>query len=84
MNYIALDIIHFWADSRVKLIRHVLPSNGKIYIYCTVDLSGEAGKVCNFISLVVNQPWIYQIQRENELFMIVFFPETVTLRNLFE
>jgi len=84
MNYTALDIIHFWADSRGKQIHSVLPTNGKVHVRCTVDLSKEAGRVCNFITLVVKQPWTFQKHRENEMFVIVFFPEKVTLRNLFE
>ena len=83
MNYTALDIVHFWADSREKLIQSVLPSNGRIYVCCTVDLNREAAKVCSFISLVVKRPWTFQTKIENEQFVIEFFPETVTLENLF-
>jgi hypothetical protein len=83
MNYTTLDIIHFWADSRAELIRSVLPSKGKVFVYSAVDLSGEAGKVCGFITLVVKQPWTFRVDKENDLFVIVFLPETVTLKNLF-
>jgi len=79
MNYTALDIIHFWADARGELICSVLPSSGKVYVYSTVDLSGEAGKVCSFITLVVKQPWSFRMDKENDRYLIVFFLETVTL-----
>jgi len=86
MNYTALDIIHFWADSRGKQIHSVIPSKGKIFVCCTVDLSKEAAKICNFITLVVRHPWTFQKQQQNELFEIAFFPETANLhlKNLFE
>jgi len=83
MNYIALDIIHFWTDSRKTLIHNVIPSKGKVFVYCKVDLSKDAIKVCNFITLVVKQPWTFQVQRRNEMFEIKFFPETVSLADLF-
>jgi len=83
MNFSALDIIHFWSDSRGKQIQKVFPTNGKICVYCTIDLSSEAAKVCNFINLIVKQSWIFQIKNENKQFLITFLPETVTLENLF-
>jgi hypothetical protein len=84
MNFTALDIIHFWTDSRGKLIQKVLPTNKKIFVYCTDDLSSEATKVCNFLNLILKQPWTFQIKNENEKFVITFLPETVTLDNLFQ
>jgi len=54
-----------------------------VFVYCTVDLSKEAIKVCNFITFVMEQHWTFQLQRKNELFEITFFPETVSLANLF-
>ena len=84
MNFTALDIIHFWTDSRGKLIQKVFPAKGKICVYCTCDLSSEAAKVCNFLNLIVKHPWTYQMKNETEKFVITFFPETVTLENLFQ
>ena len=84
MNYTALDIIHFWADSRGKQIQLVLPENRKICVYCTVDLSHEAAKVCMFIHLIIKQPWTFQMKKENEIFVMSFFAETLTLENLFK
>ena len=83
MNFTALDIIHFWTDSRGKLIQKVFPSNGKVCVYCTDDLSEEAARVCNFINLIVKQTWTFQTNQENELIVITFFQEAVTLENLF-
>ena len=83
MNFTALDIIHFWSDSRGKPIQKVFPTNGKVCVYCTDDLSREAAKVCNFLNLIVQQPWTFQMKNENEKFVITFLPETVTLENLF-
>ena len=84
MNFTALDIIHYWTDSRGKMIHRVFPTNGKICVYCTDDLSGEAAKVCNFLNLIVKQPWAFQMKNENDLFVFTFFPETVTLETLFQ
>ena len=84
MNFTALDIIHFWTDSREKLIQRVFPTRGKVCVYCTVDLSSEAAKICNFLNLIVKQPWTFQMKNENEKFLITFYPETVTLENLFQ
>jgi len=84
MNYTALDIIHFWTDSRSNLIQKVFPTNGKVCVYCTNDLSSEAVKVCNFLNLIVKQPWTFQMINDNDGFVITFFPETVTLENLFQ
>jgi len=84
MNFTALDIIHFWTDSRGKLIETVFPTNGKVCVYCIEDLSGEAAKVCNFLHLTVKQPWTFQMKKENEKFVITFMPETVSLENLFQ
>ena len=84
MNYTALDIIHFWTDSRNKQIQKVFPANGKVCVYCTADLSKEAAKVCNFIHLIVSQPWTFQMKKENETFVITFFAETLTLEDLFK
>jgi len=84
MNFTALDIIHFWTDSRGKLIQKVLPTKGKIYVYCTVDLSSEAAKVCAFINLVVKQIWTFQMKNDNERFIITFSAEAVTLETLFQ
>ena len=83
MDFTALDIIHFWTDSRGKLIQRVFPTKGKVCIYCTDDLSSEAAKVCNFLNLILKQPWAFQMKNENEKFVITFFPETITLENLF-
>jgi len=83
MNYTALDIIHFWTDSRRKMIQKVFPTKGKVCVYCTCDLSREAAKVCHFINLIVQQPWTFQMKTENEYHVITFFPETVSLDNLF-
>ena len=83
MIFTALDIIQFWSDSRGKQIQKVLPVKGKICVYCTDDLSAEAAKVCNFLDLILKQPWTFQIINENKQFVITFFPETVTLDNLF-
>ena len=83
MDYKVLEIIHLWGDTREKYITKVIPSQGKIFVFCTIDLSVEAGRVCNFINLVVKRTWTFQVQRENELFTVVFFPETVTLTTLF-
>ena len=84
MNYTALDIIHFWSDSRGKLIQKIIPAKGKVYVYCTDNLSGEAVKVCHFLHLIIRQSWTFQITKEDERFVIVFFPEKVTLNNLFK
>jgi len=84
MNYTALDIIHFWTDSRGKLIQMVFPAKGKICVYCTEDLSSEAAKVCNFLHLILKQPWTFQMKNENGRFVMTFSPETVTLENLFQ
>jgi len=84
MNYTALDIIHFWADSRGKQIQRIFPTNGKISVHCTRDFSYEANKVCNFIHLIIQQPWSFQMEKEKDTFVFFFFPETVTLDNLFE
>ena len=83
MNFTALDIIHFWTDSRGKQIQKIYPTRGKVSVYCTDDLSSEAAKVCNFLNLIVKQPWTFQTNMENDKFVITFFPETVTLENLF-
>ena len=83
MNYAALDIIHFWGDSRGKLIQKVIPTNGKVCVLCTKDLSDEAAKVCNFINLIVKHPWAFYMKNENQQFVITFLSETVTLENLF-
>ena len=83
VDFTAFDIIHFWADSRGKLIHIVYPSKGKIFVCCTVDLSEEAVKVCRFITLVVKRSWTFQRQHKDELFELTFFPETVSLGNLF-
>ena len=84
MNFTALDIIHFWTDSRGKMIQKIFPTNGKICVYCTNDLSREAAKVCAFLSLIVKQSWTFQMKNENEKFVITFFPETVNLESLFQ
>ena len=84
MNYTALDIIHSWADSRGKQIQKVIPTNGKICVYCTVDFSKEAAKVCQFLHLIIKQPWTFQMKKEHEAFVIAFLPETVSLQNLFQ
>ena len=83
MNFTALDIIHFWTDSRGKTIKKIFPANGKVCVYCTRDLSAEAAKVCHFLNLIVQQPWTFQMKNENEYYLITFFPETVSLKNLF-
>ena len=84
MNFTALDIIHFWTDSRGKLIQKVFPAKGRICVYSTCDLSSEATKVCNFLNLIVKHPWTFQMKNEDEKFLITFFPETVTLETLFQ
>ena len=84
MNFTALDIIHFWTDSRRKMVQKIFPTNAKVCVYCTNDLSGEAAKVCNFLTMVVKQPWTFQMKTENEYYVITFFPETVSLDNLFQ
>jgi len=84
MNFTALDIIHFWTDSRGKHIQKVFPTKGKVCVFCTDDLGSEAAKVCNFINLIVKQPWTFQMKNENGKFVITFFLETVTLENLFQ
>jgi len=84
MNFIALDIIHFWTDSRKNLIQKVLPTRGEVCVYCSADLSSEATKVCNFINLIVKQPWTFQMKSKNGKFVITFLPETVTLESLFQ
>ena len=83
MNFTALDVIHFWSDSRGKQIQKVLPVKGKICVYCTTDLINDAAKVCNFLNLILKQPWTYQMKNEKKQFVITFLPETVTLENLF-
>jgi len=84
MNFTALDIIHIWTDSRGKLIQKVLPTNGKICIYCTADLSSEAEKMCNFLILILKQPWTFQMKNENDAFVFTFFTETLSLETLFQ
>jgi len=84
MNYTALDIIHFWTDSRSNLIQKIFPAKGKICVYCFEDLSSEAVKVCNFLKLIIKHPWTFQMKDENGTFVITFFPETVTLETLFQ
>ena len=84
MNFTALDIIHFWTDSRRKTVQKIFPTNGKVCVYCTRDLSTEAAKVCHFIHLIVQQPWTFQMKYENECYVITFFPETINLKNLFQ
>ena len=84
MNFTALDIIHFWSDSRGKSIQKILPSNGKIFVYCTNDLSSEAAKVCQFLNLIFEQPWTFQKKHEDELFVITFFSEKISLEDLFQ
>jgi len=83
MIFTALDIIHLWTDSRGKMIQQIFPTNGKICVFCTGDLSMEAAKVCNFINLIVQQPWTFQMKNENGKYVVTFFPETVSLGNLF-
>jgi len=83
MNFTALDIIHLWTDSHGKAILKVFPSNKRIYVWCASDLSREAAKVCGFVGLIVKHPWTFQMEKENERFVITFFPETVNLENLF-
>ena len=83
MNFTVLDMIHFWADSRGKMIQKIFPTNGKICVYCTEDLSKEAAKVCHFLSLIAKQPWTFQTKHEHEHYVITFSPETVSLENLF-
>jgi hypothetical protein len=84
MNFTALDIIHFWADSRRTQIQKVFPTGGKVCVHCTGDLSREAAKVCNFINLIVQPRWTFQTKKEKDAFVIFFLPETVTLENLFQ
>ena len=84
MNFTALDIIHFWSDSRGKTIQKVIPSNEKVYVFCTDDLSSEAAKVCHFLNLIFEHPWTFQKKCENDLFVITFFPERISLDNLFQ
>ena len=84
MNFTALDIIHFWADSRCKMIQKIFPTNGKVYVHCTCDLSKEAAKVCNFLNLILKQPWTFQMKNKDEHFVITFFAGTVSLENLFK
>jgi hypothetical protein len=83
MNYTVLDIIHCWADSRGNLIQKVFPTNRKVCVHCTDDLSKEAAKVCNFINLIVKQSWTFQMKKENDVFVITFLSETVSLEKLF-
>ena len=83
-TFTALDVIHFWTDSRGKLIQKVYPTKGKICVYCTEDLSIEAVKVCNFLNLILKRPWTFHAKNVNGMFLISFFPETVTLENLFQ
>ena len=84
MNFTALDIIHFWVDSRGKQIQRIFPTNGRVCVHCTHDLSNEATKVCNFIHLIIQQTWSFQMEKEKDTFVIFFFPETVTLSHLFQ
>jgi len=84
MNFTVLDIIHFWTDSRGKIVQKIFPTNGKICVYSTNDISSEATKVCNFLELIVKQQWTFQMNRENENYVFTFFPETVSLENLFQ
>ena len=83
MNFTAMDIIHFWADSRGNMIQKIFPTNGKICVYCTDDLSREAAKVCHFLNLIMQQPWTFQMKNEHEFYVVTFFPETVSLGSLF-
>ena len=84
MNFAALDIIHFWSDSRGKLIKKVVPTNREIRVYCNDDLSMEAVKVCHFLNLIVKQPWTFQTVCENEQFVITFLLEKISLERLFQ
>jgi len=84
MNFTALDIIHFWTDSRKKMIQKIFPTNRMVCVYCTNDLSAEATKVCHFLNLILNQPWTFQMKSENGSYVITFSLETVSLVNLFQ
>ena len=64
MNFTALDIIHFWADSRKNRIQNIFPTNGKVCVYCKDDLSKEAVKICSFLHLIVKQPWTFQMKKK--------------------
>jgi len=83
MNFTVIEIVHLWADSRGTVIDMVFPSKGKIYVCCEADLSKEAKKVCSFMTLVVKQPWTFQMQRNDDKYWITFFPEKISLDNLF-
>ena len=85
LDYTALDIVHLWCDSRGSKVKSVLPSDGKIFVVCTDDISKEAVKVCSFISLIVGQIWTFTIQKTDDMFLITFMPDnhTITLQYLF-
>jgi len=92
MNFKAMDIIQIWTDSHGKTILKVFPTNKKVCVYCTSDLSKEAAKVCSFISMIVKQQWTFRMEKRcpsSELshgvcYSFDFFPETVSLEKLFE
>jgi len=68
-NFQALDIVHFWADAKNLLVSI---ANKEISVTCKTNLSKEAVKVCNFISLVVGRTWTFRTVRTGDDYTFFF------------
>jgi hypothetical protein len=59
----ALDIIHLWADSRKCAV--TFQAKISITVTTTQDISKEAATLCNFLSMMTGEKWIFQTQKES-------------------